>query len=170
LKNTKILLFTLLLFGCVTVSYADDYVGAALGKSEIDLENYDFGFFYKLYGGIRSKYYGFEGSYNRLAKFEVAGANGGSISTSGMEGALIIFIPFTDNFEIFTKVGVFIWSATGLINGSPISENKGNDLTYGAGIQYGITENSILRIEYQVFEEVIGGEITSASMGYAYRF
>ena len=141
-----------------------------MGQSSIDRVGYDEGFFYKLYGGIRKKYYGFEGSYNRLAKFEVTGNNSGTIYSSGITGTGMIFIPLTDNFELFIKAGFLSWSATGEFNGAPLSNNKGTDLTYGGGMQYAITSKTTLRIEYVRFKDVVGGELTSVSTGFSYIF
>ncbi len=158
----------------LSIAYADavsaeDYIGITLGQSSIDLEGYEPGFFYKAYGGIRGKYYAFEGAYMRLARFDLSGQNTGSISASGIEGSGVLFLPLTSNLEILLKVGVFSWSASGDFNGGRVPKNKGTDTTLGVGAQYTITGNFSLRLEYQQFKGVLGGEVTSSSLGIKYR-
>lgn len=148
---------------------ADDYIGASVGQSEIDLTGYDYGFFYKIYGGVRKKYYGFEGNYTRLARFDITGANTGSVNASGIGVSVISFLPLTSNFEVFIKVGFFSWSATGRINGSLLSKNQGTNSSYAFGAQYNATENVTLRAEYQRFKGVLGDNISSISTGISYR-
>jgi len=159
----------LLLTACVNTVSAEDYIGATLGESSIDLDGYDPGFFYKAYGGIRSKYYGFEGAYMRLARFDLIEGNTGSISSSGIEVSGVLFLPLSSNLELFLKAGVFSWSASGDFNGGLIPQNKGTDVTYGGGFQYSITENIAVRAEYQQFKDVLGGEVTSPSLGIKYK-
>jgi len=154
----------------ITNVKADDYLGIALGQSSITLDGYDQGFFYKAYGGIRKKYYGFEGSYNRLATFDITGNNSGSVSVSGIEAAGITFLPITNKLELFFKVGFFAWSATGKINGGFVPKNKGTDLSYSLGEDYNVAEKITLRAEYQWFSGVLGDDITSVSTGLSYRF
>lgn len=170
MKSIKFILITVLLFGHLNGIAADDYLGFAMGKSTIARDGYDQGFFYKVYAGIRTKYYGFEGSYNRLAKFDIAGGTSGSVSASGIEASGITFLPISNNLELFMKVGFLSWSATGRINGGFVPKNKGTDLTYSAGAQYNVAEKVVLRTEYQRFKNVVGGDITSVSAGFSYRF
>ena len=167
----KIYYIFILLFTCgyTNAVFAEDYIGFTLGQSSINLDNYDNGFFYKIYGGIRSEYFGFEGSYIRLARFDLSGSNTGSISSSGIEGSGIIFLPLTTNFEFILKAGVFSWSASGEINGGLIPKNKGTDVAYAIGAQYSISEKFKLRAEYQQFNNVLGGKVTSPSLGLYYR-
>jgi hypothetical protein len=163
--------YILILFsiGFTNVALAEDYIGITLGQSSIDLEGYHEGFFYKAYGGIRSKYYGFEGAYMRLARFDITGQNTGSIGTSGIEGSGILFLPLSSNLEFLIKAGIFSWSASGDYNGGLIPQNKGTDITYGIAAQYTITENFSLRIEYQQFKNVLNGEVTTPSFGIKYK-
>ncbi len=148
---------------------ADDYVGVAFGQSSIGLTGYDKGFFYKAYGGVRNKYYGFEGTYNRLAQFDISGNNTGSVSVSGIEATGITFLPITNNLEIFLKIGFYSWSATGRVNGGFIPQNKGTDLSYSFGANYNVAEKITLRAEYQWFKGVLGDDISSIATGFSYR-
>jgi len=173
LNRIKNMLFIIILLGfCNSVAAEEytNYLGASLGQSSINLSGYDQAFFYKLYAGTRKKHYGFEGSYNRLAKFDLSGNNSGSVSASGIEAAGIIFLPTTNNLELFVKLGFISWSATGKINGGFVPQNNGNDLTYSVGAQYEVADKIKLRAEYQWFRDVIGGDLTSVSTGISYRF
>jgi len=173
LKSLQLILVNIMLLSITHSVFAEeakDYVGIALGQSTITLDGYDQGFFYKAYGGFRSQYIGFEGSYNRLANFDITGANNGSVSASGIEAAAISFLPVSQNLELFVKLGFFSWSATGKINGGFIPKNKGTDLTYSFGAQYDVAEKVTLRAEYQWFKDVLGGDISSVSTGISFKF
>jgi len=169
LKKFNYILILLLTCGYTPAVLAEDYIGFTVGQSSIDIDGYDDGLFYKVYGGIRSKYFGFEGSYIRLARFDLSGSNTGSISSSGIEGSAMVFLPLTTNFEFILKAGVFSWSASGDINGGLIPKNKNTDVTYGIGAQYSISEKLKLRAEYQQFNSVLDGKVTSPSLGLYYR-
>ncbi len=168
-RHISLILFLVQISGFAAAE-SDTYLGSAIGQSSINVEGYDQGFFYKLYGGMRKKYYGFEASYNRLARFDISGNNTGSVSVSGIEASGITFLPILNNIELFIKVGFFSWSATGRINGGFIPKNKGNDLTYSAGAQYNVAQKVKLRAEYQRFKGVLGDDITSVSTGVSFRF
>jgi len=169
LKSTKFILILFLLLSYLNNVSAGEYLGISMGQSSIDLEGYDPGFFYKIYGGIRNKYLGFEGSYNRLARFDISGKDNGSVSASGIAGSVIAFLPVISNFELFAKLGIFSWSATGEINTKPPINNKGTDITYAFGMQYNVSKKLTVRTEYQVYKDVLSGEVTSMTVGLGFR-
>lgn len=140
-------------FAAAPAMAADDggfYVGAGVGSFGVDVGGFggdDVGF--KAFGGwMFNPYVGGELEYIDGGSAEDAGQ---SIDITGWNLSLKAAYPI-DQFNVFAKVGYFMWDAdvrtTLYGNGS----EDGNDFSWGVGAGYDFTENFGVALEYQGFE------------------
>jgi OmpA-OmpF porin, OOP family len=62
-------------------------------------------------------------------------------------------LPFTDSFSGYAKAGYQRWDLDNAIPGlTGTTDDSGNDLTYGVGLQYRFNDTIALRGEYSRFE------------------
>jgi OOP family OmpA-OmpF porin len=171
------------------------YIGASLGQAEhgdtceganLSCDEKDSA--WKIYGGYQfNRFVAVEFGYADLGR-SAAGANVGGIvvnptfEVTAFELSGIGFLPLLDRLALFMRLGVYRaeteLGGTGTAFGItvPISGKESNsDLTFGLGIQYGITRNIGLRGEWQQYMKVGGGDtgetdIDVLSVGLLFRF
>ncbi len=183
------------------------YVGAGIGQSRAKIDdpriidglsangfstnsisddNHDTG--YKLFGGYQfNRYFALEGGYFDLGRFGFtadttpAGTLNGNIKLRGLNLDALGFLPFTDKFSAFGRVGANYaqardaFSGTGAVDVVNPSPSK-NGLNYklGLGLQYAFTESLAMRLEAERYriDDAVGnkGDIDLISVGLAYRF
>ena len=193
-----------------SVVKADDagwYMGANIGESTADIDNeritenlLDSGFSrivlenddsdtgYKLFGGYQfNRHFAIEGGYFDLGEFSYsattapAGTLDGQMKLKGINVDLLGFIPFSEKFSAFGRVGVNYaeakdrFSGTGAVNVlSPYSDERDTNLKLGAGVQYAFTDALAMRIEGERYRinDAVGntGDIDLVSIGLVYRF
>ncbi len=147
----------------VTPAYAvqpGGYVGFGFGQSDDDvLSETDNG--WKVFGGANlSPNLGLELAFVDLGEFV-----GGVLTQSGVSYHLVGYVPVSDSFDLFGKIGLFAWKvdAFGL-------SNTGTDLTYGFGGEYRMTQQLALRVEWETYQDVDGGDVDLVSAGLSVRF
>lgn len=167
------LLLAALLAGCASMAQAAEpglYLGAGIGQAgievegndpdtgEVNFDGNDVG--YKIYGGFRFvDWFGVEAAWNDFGKADDSTDVAGvpietEFETDGFDVNLVGMIPVGERFDIFGKVGYFMWDAEGRSTAFPGGSVKtdGEDLTYGVGLQGFLLPNFGLRAEYQVYD------------------
>jgi OOP family OmpA-OmpF porin len=193
-----------------SVTQADDagwYMGANIGQSTADIDNdritgnlLDGGFSeiminnddrdtgYKLFGGYQlNRNFALEGGYFDLGEFSYtattmpAGTLDGHMKLRGINLDLLGFIPFSEKFSAFGRVGANYaeakdhFSGMGAVNVlSPRADERDTNLKLGAGVQYAFTDALAMRIEAERYRinDAVGnkGDIDLVSVGLVYRF
>ena len=151
------------------------YVGFSIGQATIEeacessgvsivsCEDSDASF--KVYGGA---------NLHRNFAFEVAYVDMGEsvikdnvdtlvIEAAALNASVLGIVPASRNIDLFGKVGLMYWeaekSSSGTNNGT-IASSEGLDITFGFGVNIGVSRSFALRAEFEKFRQV-GGEITT---------
>lgn len=134
---------------------ADVYVGASAGKADIeDVDDNSI----KIFGGYRAGNLGIEAAYHDLGTQSQSDPFLGTatIEATGLEISVAGFIAASPTFDIFGKIGLFIWDADLSLTGFPSVSDDGNEIMFGFGAQFKPTQNFSIRGEYQITELGIG--------------
>ena len=136
------------------------FAGMSVGSSDDDILNEeDNG--YKLFVGYR-----FDRNFaGEIAFIDLGDFSGGAIEQYGVAVDLMAIAPLSNNFELFGKLGLFSWTVE-----YPFSEDEGSDLMYGFGAQFHVAPQLSVRVEYEEFLDVSGGDVSLTSAGLSYRF
>ena len=135
---------------------AEGYVGASVGQADIeDVDDTSI----KLFGGYRSGAFGFEAAYHDLGKQSETDQFLGtaSIEVTGIELSAAGFLAASNSFDLFGKIGLFIWDADLSLTGFPSVSDDGNDLMFGFGAQFKPSQKFSIRAEYQITEIGLDG-------------
>lgn len=192
------------------VAAADDtgwYVGANIGQSRATIDNAriargllgsgftmtsiadrDRSTGYKFFGGYQlSRYFALEGGYFDLGKFgftaftQPPGSLLGQIKLRGLNFDILGFLPITDKFSVFGRVGLIYaqardaFSGTGFVNVlTPNPSQRATNYKFGVGLQYDFVESFAMRVEAERYRinDAVGnkGDIDLLSLGLIYRF
>jgi OOP family OmpA-OmpF porin len=140
---------------------------------------------WNLFAGYKlNRYFAVEGGYSDFGKAKTSGFVGGVASsvtseTTAAELVAVGFLPLTEQFSFYAKGGFFRYdsdgSATGALAGT--SSDKGTELTFGLGAEYGLAHGLGLRLEWQRYLSVGSGilnlpkaDISVVRVGARYRF
>lgn len=209
-KTSGILACMVLAAMTSSLTLADDagwYVGGNLGQTRSDIDenriasslvtggfsntlvnddSTDRG--YKLFGGYQfNRYLALEGGYFDLGEFsftsttQPSGTFNGNIELCGVNLDVVGFVPFTEKFSAFGRVGVNYaeakdkFSGTGFVHVmSPNTKERDTNLKVGAGLQYAFTEKLAMRLEAERYRvgDAVGhkGDVDLLSVGLVYRF
>jgi len=152
-------------------SMSNFYVGATLGQSTaqdacndlagtgISCDDSDTAF--KIFGGYQiNRNFAAELGYADLgkAKADAAGLTA-EIKSSAWDLSLIGSYPINEQFSIFGRLGVYMADTKADTNFGINESHSNNDLTYGFGARYDVTQNLGLRAEWQRYSQVGGGDI-----------
>lgn len=155
----------------ISMVHSENYFGASVGQSEVDVPGYDEPTSYKIFGGLREDSIGVELAYIDIGEFKISGPGGtGSIDVFGIELSAVGFLPVGDNFDLLGKIGLFYWEVDATLNNAPFGSNDGTDLAIGFGGQFKATDNLALRAEYQIFNDVDDSDIDMISVGISFNF
>ncbi len=171
--------------GTSTLAKAQDvetrgYIGASIGQSKfkdacIGLPAAGFvgscdqkDTAWKVFGGYQfNRHIGVELGYTDLGEANAAGTIRGVPVTANAEAKAIEIVavgtlPINDRFSVYAKAGMYRWDidARAVVGGVPTGiGDKGNDFTYGFGLNFHINRNVAIRAEWQRYNEV--GEDTT---------
>ncbi len=145
------------------VAFAANYVGVSLGPSELDTTGFENAVATKLYGGIRRKNLGLEFAYLNLGDFKVRNASFAKIEASVIEISGVGYLPMTNQFDFFGKLGFISWDTKGVVNGVEIGNDSGSTYTYGFGLQLTVAEKVSLKLEYQYINDISNASDVSVS-------
>lgn len=143
---------------------------------------------YKLFGGYQfNRFWAIEfgnfdlGGFDFTATTQPAGTLSGAIEIAGYNLDLVGFIPFTERFSMFGRVGAQYAEAedqfrgTGFVNVlNPNPEESDTNYKVGLGFQYAISRSLDIRLEGERYriDDAVGntGDIDMLSLGLVYRF
>ena len=158
------------------------------GFSGITIENDDRDTGYKLFGGYQfNRNFAIEGGYFDLGEFSYTattvpvGTLDGHMKLRGFNVDVLGFIPFSEKFSAFGRVGANYteakdrFSGTGAVNVlSPRADERDTNLKLGAGVQYAFTDALAMRVEAERYRinDAVGnkGDVDLVSVGLLYRF
>ena len=135
----------------------------------------------KVYGGYKfNKYLGAEGALVYLGSADANGTFLGVPVTSdvyagGLELAGTGTVPITDQFGILAKLGVLFWGIRSEVGTGFDRDENGASFATGVGLEYDITKNVGIRLEWERFWQVgnstIGeSDVDLFTIGGLYRF
>ena len=139
------------------------YAGGSVGRND----NSEFA--WSLFGGYQAnRWLGAEFGYNDLGKQTIGGV---TVDASAWELVGVGRVPLFDRFAAYGKLGGYM----GRSHGGGFNENN-TDLTYGLGLEYGLTRNFGVRGEWQRYSDLGGGgfgataDLDVARLSVVYRF
>jgi len=157
-----------------------------LTTTSINDDNRDTG--YKLFGGYQfNRYFALEGGYFDLGQFgyqattSPAGTLNGNIELKGFNLDAVGFIPITDNFSGFGRIGANYAQARDAFSGTgavvvtdPNPRQHALNYKFGLGLEYRFTQAMAMRLEAERYriDDAVGnkGDINLLSVGLVYRF
>jgi OOP family OmpA-OmpF porin len=136
------------------------------------------------FGGYQvNQYVGFEMGYDWLGRMPYKGSvNNGAFKAQGIQAAVKLSYPLTDDLDIYTRLGGMVWrtDSTGYFGatGQRISDNDtGVSPLAAVGVEYAITKNWATRLDYQWVNNIGDAATVGArpdngtlSVGVSYRF
>ena len=143
---------------------------------------------YKIFGGYQfNKNFALEGGYFDLGRFGFVattappGTLSGDIRLRGLSLDAVGFLPFTEKFSAFGRVGMNYaqardsFAGTGIVNVLNANPSqRALNPTLGVGLQYAFNESFALRAELERhrISDAVGnkGDVDLASIGLVYRF
>lgn len=107
-------------------------------------------------GGMFTDAVGLELTY---LNFDEANDNDINAEIDGWSLAGIFAAPISDSFSVYGKLGWFAWEAdySGRVSAGPVfvdvdEDIDGDDIFYGAGVRFGLSDSVSLRFEYDRYE------------------
>ena len=164
----------------------DELLGVGLATTTIRDEDRHFG--YKALGGYQfNRYFALEGGYFDLGRFGFsldtlpAGTLRGDIKIKGANLDALGFLPFTEKFAAFVRVGGTYEEAKDSFVGTgavvvpdPNRRKRSANFKFGLGLQYNFTDAFGMRLEgerYRIDDAFDhNGDVDLISLGMIYRF
>lgn len=143
---------------------AEVYGGIGLGYSTYTINALDFqgvsssvqefvGLSYGDYVGIEVGFIDFHSTDSQVSQGAGRPSVTDRVETSGYTAALMGRYPLNEELAVFGKVGVIRWDSEATLGDSPFSTTaSGDDLTWGAGLEFMATGPFRLRVEASVFD------------------
>jgi OOP family OmpA-OmpF porin len=156
-------------FASSAAAQATPYVGAGFGQSKakewctnaggISCDDRDTA--WRAFGGYQfSRNFAAELGYTNLGKFNAAVAGlTDDAKVNAWDLSLLAAWPLSNQFAIFGRLGGYRANAKEETNFVGNFEHTNNDLTYGLGGQFDFTRNLGLRVEWQRYAKVGGGDV-----------
>lgn len=150
----KTLLASSILLLVSTAQAEGGYIGASIGQTDVDIPTFSDGDSLAFTAGYRiDKNFAFEASYIDLGEFDDDIAPVWTIKADGFNFAAVGIIPINNTFEVFGKVGMYIWDFSVSEAGfGEFYSSDGNDISFGFGASANLTDQFNLIFEYQKFE------------------
>ena len=145
------------------------YVGATIGQSKAkdaceglsDCDDKDTA--WRILGGYQfNKNFAVELGYTDMGEVSASAAGfNASVEAAVWEVVAVGSWPFTPNFSAYGKLGMYRGETDFTTNlpGIPNESESNTDLTFGIGVRWDFTKNLGLRAEYQIYQDVGGGNI-----------
>ena len=92
-----------------------------------------------------------------VGDFDWVNTNAASHSIVNMSANALGFIPMSDTFELFGKIGINLSTTTVEFLGTDYEGESGIGLSYGGGLLVNLTETFALRAEYQALTGIDDG-------------
>ena len=144
-------------------SYAgDSYWGIGFGKSSFNIkplygsnEVDDSGAF-KVVIGSRFGNLGYEMDFS-FASYDWKGLSSATHNASNVVFAGLGYLPISDSFDIYGKLGLNLWGTTVDYSGTLYDGDNGVGVAYGAGMDIQVTDKMTIRAEYQAMNGIGDG-------------
>ena len=172
------------------------YVGASIGQSRVKGFCDDSGGFscddkdtaWKVFGGYQfNRHFGVEVGYTDLGEVGISGVLSGvsvrgDIGVTAFDLMAVGAIPVMDRLSVYGKLGIYraeterkITGTLGTVTVTDTDKETNTDLTFAFGAKFDITRNFGVRVEWQRYLDVGGGDIGEddvdvLSVGLLFRF
>jgi len=140
----------------------------------------DNGAFWKVFGGYQfNSFFGFEIGYADFGKNEqtTTGVGSDTFDATGAEAVLVVTVPFTQDFGIYGKYGIYRWDVERVVTGPGAMsvDTDGRDITFGFGARYNFTKSFSLRLEWQRYQNMGDAftgdfDVDTGLIGIAFKF
>jgi OOP family OmpA-OmpF porin len=170
---------TCLLLGSTAAVAGPFYVGASVGKTDLQVNDLGGSFSssattYKAFAGFRfMKFFGIEGGYVDFGSQEDSDAGTDlSVDATAWDAFAVGILPFGKHFEMFAKAGLFRWERSTDSSGAVAdsSSDTGTNPVYGVGAAFKIMKHLAVRLEYEKFKMNDIDSLTQSSAGVDFRF
>jgi OmpA-OmpF porin, OOP family len=151
------------LLGASNVASAEGfYAGGSVGQTDYDgISDNPTGF--KIFGGMNfNKNLGVEVTYYDFGEAKESGV---TVEADGIGVTANGYIPLTNDFSLFGKVGLLMWDVDTNVGVS----DDGTDLLYGIGVKWDLNKQLALRAEYEV-ADFDGDDGSLLSVGFSFKF
>jgi OOP family OmpA-OmpF porin len=147
------------------------YAGAGVGQSKFKgdlscdgtapLSCSDTDTAFKVFGGYQiNPNFAAEAAYQDFGKVSVSGGGvNASIKSHAFDVSALGMLPFATHFAAYARLGVYFASSDGTSNVGINASQSNSNLTYGLGLQWDPMSNLGVRVEYQVYSKVGGGDL-----------
>ncbi len=147
------------------------YLGAGLGQSkfkgELGCDNTapfscsDTDTAFKIFGGYQvNSNFAAEATYQDFGKTELSGGGiTAAIKSHAFDVSALGMLPFGGGLAAYGRLGMYAASSDGTSNVGISASESNTGLTYGLGLQWDPTRNFGVRVEYQVYDKVGGGDL-----------
>ena len=178
MKSLNHYLLAIFFMTCASNALAQQaYVGGAFGQADAEVVGIDIGddSSFKFFGGAKiNQNLGFEIGYVDFGEATLTGNGSLTLSASGIDFALMGYIPVGQNVDLFAKLGLLMWDADAtFVNvpgfGTGTVSDDGNDINYGFGAIFGVSNNVSIRVSYEMYE-LDDIDVTNMSIGASVSF
>ena len=116
---------------------------------------------FKIFGGYQiNRNFAAEATYQDFGKVSLSGGGvNASIKSHAFDVSALGMLPFATHFAAYARLGVYFASSDGTSNVGVNASKSNNDLTYGFGLQWDPMSKLGVRVEYQVYSKVGGGDL-----------
>jgi OOP family OmpA-OmpF porin len=160
------------------------YAGAAIGQSDAGCKGLPSGATcdpkdtaWRVLGGWQlNRHFGAEIAYTDFGEFTSSlGADEQTIEVNAFELVGVGTYPLAEGFSLYGKLGLYRAESDGSTNTGFSASHTNTALTFGAGGRYDFNRNFGLRVEWQRYSDVGGGEfeeddIDMLSVGVIWKF
>ncbi|WP_179957434.1 outer membrane beta-barrel protein [Exilibacterium tricleocarpae] len=157
------------------------YLGLGAGRAYLEDDNRLVGVDFdaddtamKVYFGYKiNQYIAIEGSYADWGEpDDRIGGNKYEADLSGFGGFVMGILPVTDRFDLFAKIGVYLWDAE-LENkrtNLELADEDGYNLGFGFGAGYDLTNNVGIRVEFEAVDADTLDDAYAGTVGIHWQF
>lgn len=155
--------------------------GAGYGQTDVDVGVANVSasdFAYKIFAGYRLPQIwlpwdisiGLDAAYVDLGEGN-DGQLGGQfgLELDGWDVSAVGFLPITSRFDVFGKLGIYVWDATLTANNTLLDEDSGSDVSYGIGLAYQTGGQWAAQVELEGYEVLDGALTGSVSVTYQFK-
>jgi OOP family OmpA-OmpF porin len=151
---------------------AQFYAGGGLGQSkfkdELSCEGVGSPFScddkdtsFKLFGGYQvNRNFAAEATYQDFGKAKISGLGANAeLKSYALDVSALGMLPFANQFAAYGRLGLYYASTDGSSNVGVNASESNTGLTYGIGLQWDPMPKLGVRLEYQIYNDVGGGDV-----------
>lgn len=92
----------------------------------------------------------FEAAWVNQGEGDVDNGGGAKLAADGLQFSVMGLMPTGDNMNLFGRVGLYMWNGelkdAGVFSGT----DDGTDIFFGVGLDYSVSDNMDIRVEYDI--------------------